>query len=941
MSNFRRFHYVVAVMSFFMSVPGALHAMTRLSAEATAALLARDDLVVCQDTDAALSVWTGSKKGLPDATASDQSAAWFKTTPESWNLQWHWDARLFASGLHCELFAVVKVKKSGGTGEAFKGGVWDKVQWQPIIATTVVGVEAVDGDVWMVFRLGSVRPEPGQYVWIGTSGKNHDNVSEVWLDRFIMAPDRARPEEMRYRELVRAHPDCPTVSLSAQEHASATLDIDGVSRVSLATFSAPSGQDATAAVSVRFGQQDGALSAPIALPCPAGFHGSDVDLAARAPRGWSGLCRLSFELDSGKGRSALTAAILRPARRELGLVKVALEPVDRTRVASAVVDAATLGEARRQAFVRPLRRLNGLLPGAAFAVRTGSALRKVLHRTLEPGWIREGAGDVVHLTAARHEYEGAQLVLLPLTPNRVAGINCSASAFHPAVAGTPSAAVPTLAVNPVGYVKTEDLGYPVEHVGWWPDPLMPEGPVDLLPDRTQAVWLTAYVPEATLPGEYRATVSVVGAGQTVSIPVQLRVRSFALPRETHLRSSFWLFRYHIQRFYGWKDVPWDVYRRYIDLATSHRLTPIDHSIEGGSEPFIKVYREEDGRLTFDYTEQDRFLSYTLDTCHANAFNVGYACWHHSVMANLPAIDRQTGKKIRIQTEHLSEEYVRNYTHFLRSYCAHLKEKGWFDKAYHQMIDEPRKDYLDTVKQLHKLSHEAVPDLKVLITACWPPRLPEDSVDIWVPLTPSFKPEEAPRLRAQGDETWWYVCCAPKRPHANFFIDYPAIDHRILFWQSWKYGAQGVLYWGLNYWTRIDKDVRANVPAGADDRWPNAPWVPNPFAGINGDGYSMYPGPGGTPLSSVRLEVMRDGLEDYEYLYLLRGLCDRLRREKARDPEAGALVAAAERLLDIDSTIVESMTSYTSDPGILLERREQLAEALEKGLALLRASGSEP
>jgi len=36
---------------------------------------------------------------------------------------------------------------------------------------------------------------------------------------------------------------------------------------------------------------------------------------------------------------------------------------------------------------------------------------------------------------------------------------------------------------------------------------------------------------------------------------------------------------------------------------------------------------------------------------------------------------------------------------------------------------------------------------------------------------------------------------------------------------------------------------------------------------NGDGNLIYPGPE-SPLSSIRLENIRDGLEDYEYLRLL-------------------------------------------------------------------------
>ena len=914
-------------------------AMVRLSAEDARALLRRHDLVVGEDTDEQLSVWTGAKKGLADTTASDGSAAWFRTKPDSWNLQWHWDHRRFVPGVQYVVYAVLKVRKQGSTGEAFKGGVWDKAHLRPVIPTTVVAADKVDDRVWMVFKMGLARPWPQQYVWIGTSGRNHDNVPEVWLDRFILAPDDSQPGQVSYLKLLSEHPNQPTFVLMAEKSASVTMELSGPDKLLLAMFALLPGKEAAAEVSVRYGLPAGAFGDPVRLTQAAGFRRATVDLNAHAPPDWTRITRVTFAL-TGQGRSSsFCGLILSPSRRALGLRQVSLKPKrGGATYDAALVDERTQAEARRMAFETPRQTLRGLLPGAKFAVRVGSSLRKYLYRSIDRDWVRPGVGDEARVSAAQHEYEGVQLVLIPLTETPVSGIRCSAGALVSSSELPSGGSLPRLEFNPVGYVKTQDLRhrYSVEHVGWWPDPLMPDGPVTLMPDRIQPIWTTVYVPEGTKPAEYRTVIRVTGDGHSVRVPLTVHVRRFALPRQTHLRSSFWLFRYHIRRFYGWDRVPWDVYKKYVDLATEHRLTPIEHSIEGGTDPYIKVYREPDGRLTFDYTDMDRYLAYVLDERYGNAFNVGYACWHHSVMTNLPAIDRATGKRIQIKSRHLSPEYVRIYTQFLRDYCAHLKRKGWFDKAYHQMIDEPRTDRLATVERLHRLSHEAAPDLKVLVTACWPPRLPQHSVDIWVPLTPRFKPEDAPHLKAQGDETWWYVCCGPCRPYANLFIDYQATDHRILFWQSWKYGAQGILYWGLNYWTGTRGKTRVNWPTSPEERWPKAPWVTNPCAVANGDGYSMYPGPNGAPLSSVRLEVMRDGMEDYEYLYLLDRLVRQLKRrsQAPQTKQIAGLVKDAETLLKVDSALVESMVSYTDDPEVILAHRNRAATAIERLTAML-------
>ena len=35
--------------------------------------------------------------------------------------------------------------------------------------------------------------------------------------------------------------------------------------------------------------------------------------------------------------------------------------------------------------------------------------------------------------------------------------------------------------------------------------------------------------------------------------------------------------------------------------------------------------------------------------------------------------------------------------------------------------------------------------------------------------------------------------------ANFFIDYPATDHRTLFWAAYKYGVTGFFYYEVAMW----------------------------------------------------------------------------------------------------------------------------------------------
>ena len=91
---------------------------------------------------------------------------------------------------------------------------------------------------------------------------------------------------------------------------------------------------------------------------------------------------------------------------------------------------------------------------------------------------------------------------------------------------------------------------------------------------------------------------------------------------------------------------------------------------------------------------------------------------------------------------------------------------------------------------------------------------------------------------------------------------------------------------------------------------------------NGNGLLFYPGYEG-PVPSLRLYVLRDGIEDYEYLSILKNKIGAARK-KGVDKEK---IEAAERLLTIDKSIVSSMNLYTKDPGVIEARRRDIAGAI--------------
>jgi hypothetical protein len=215
-----------------------------------------------------------------------------------------------------------------------------------------------------------------------------------------------------------------------------------------------------------------------------------------------------------------------------------------------------------------------------------------------------------------------------------------------------------------------------------------------------------------------------------------------------------------------------------------------------------------------------------------------------------------------------------------------------------------------------------------------------AVDIWCPISVNYDHEAAEKRRAHGERFWWYVCCGPKAPYCTLFIDHPATELRVWHWQTWQRKIAGTLVWASNYWTSEaaypDKpqdpyeDPMSYVsgystPKGTKNYWGN------------GDGRFIYPpeaaavpGKSGAgpiiegPVSSIRWEMLREGVEDYEFLWLLRDVLSKKRASLSAED-----VKRYESLLDVPAAITKDMTTFTTDPAPIYARRAAIAEAIEK------------
>jgi hypothetical protein len=260
-----------------------------------------------------------------------------------------------------------------------------------------------------------------------------------------------------------------------------------------------------------------------------------------------------------------------------------------------------------------------------------------------------------------------------------------------------------------------------------------------------------------------------------------------------------------------------------------------------------------------------------------------------------------------------------------------------DKAVAYPFDEPNvKDY-PFVKDQLRLIKEDFPGLRRMV----PTHLDQAEfvgyIDYWCPKLDLFNPNFAQERQKAGDISTWYICVSPRAPYIGSFIDRPATDMRVWLWQSWQNELQGILVWRANYWTSKNAYPNSLQNPYVDSMSWNEGYgtqVGEKRAWAAGDGRFLYPPEAcfdgsqrpvlDGPVSTIRIEAQRDGIEDYEYLVLLK----RLLAEKGYTLGADEAARYA-KLIEVPATISGGLATYTTDPAPIAARRQEVARAIEK------------
>jgi hypothetical protein len=420
------------------------------------------------------------------------------------------------------------------------------------------------------------------------------------------------------------------------------------------------------------------------------------------------------------------------------------------------------------------------------------------------------------------------------------------------------------------YIMLYGKSGPIGATGYWPDALAPiKEPFNMAAQynvvRNRPVWVDISIPISTPAGIYTGTITVTKDNATVeTINLEVQVYNFSLPDTTHLVTYMNVSKNWLARFYH-KDASSaemdKLTQTYYDFLYKHRMEPW---FNDQLEPKV-VINGEQVEVTFDDARYDYYLNKLKSK--------------RVLLEAYPA-----ALKRQIKDEEFSKAFTSKVKSYLSQVASYFEKHGWKGRlVFNSPVDEPntKEDY-EATRRWADLVHEgASPTVPFLATES-PVTDDPDWGDLrgrvnnysihGNALNDTRVKQAIEEEQSKGGEITWYISCDQGYPQPNFFIDAPAMDPVMVPWITARYNMAGILYWAANFWTETPNP------------WLDAVTFISGFVCsdgyiLNGEGSLLYPGDFTKrytgqpdvdgPVSSLRFELLREGIEDYEYISILR------------------------------------------------------------------------
>ncbi len=482
----------------------------------------------------------------------------------------------------------------------------------------------------------------------------------------------------------------------------------------------------------------------------------------------------------------------------------------------------------------------------------------------------------LHLFAARREFEPAQLVVGPAA----GGVTATIAPFPKLGAGQ------RVQLAVAGYEQGWE-----EHL----TPLASGGSVTLSASSGVPLWITVFVPEGAPAGAHQTTLTLKPAsGAAITVPITLTVFDFALPKEIHFDSQLNL---SVADLKGSGTA-----LQAKTLLFERRLTPTSVPWPSGFSYKITWDNPQAAAPCSSFwDEPTEGADYSIKAL-AKKYILGEG-WNGVGFPSAEAfqfVDNATPRPATFCGESRGSDhygtaaYNARWSQWLTALAGYLEANGYLAKSYYYVQNEPQgpEDY-KLAAHLCRLSKKAAPKLRLAISEEPKPEIAEEAggacgYDLWIAHVGAYQQTYAQqRQQSTGEAVWFYSLDQDPDPYFNpTRVDRAGLHQRIIPWVSWHYRASGWAYY---------------------------------------DGGRFFDGaqPG------YRAELLREGFEDYEYLYLANG---------GKHPRVGVKEV-------VDATVdsaASSLTSWSKNAEAMAALRRELGRYIEgsrKTLPVLAATSS--
>ena len=414
--------------------------------------------------------------------------------------------------------------------------------------------------------------------------------------------------------------------------------------------------------------------------------------------------------------------------------------------------------------------------------------------------------------------------------------------------------------------------------GLFPDVLFPIENNRVLIKRQNyyALWITVDLPKDTDAGDYEINIKLKKDGETISENIfGLHVINAVLPEQKLIYTQW----FHSDSIANYYKIPvfcekfWALVESFIKAAVhtgvNMLLTPVftpplDTEI-GGERLTVQLVdvKLENGKYSFGF---DRFIRWVrlAQKCGIKYFEISHLFSQWGAKYTPKIMAEVNGSQKRIfgwETSADSIEYAEFLSAFIPQLIKVIRSLGIEKSTFFHISDEPNEDQIESYSRSKSTVAPLLEDFPIIDALSDYSFYESGIINNPIPCTNDIESF----IEKGFPHPWTYYCCGQGGKLSNRFFGMPLSTTRIIGFHLFKYGIEGFLQWGFNFYNS-QYSLRSIDPfavTDADSAFPS------------GDSFTVYPGKSGA-IESVRSEVFFQALQDMRALTLL---CDRIGKKR--------------------------------------------------------------